>query len=138
MLDLHLWSASVNVRYVLHTPLGIYIYIILVGYISIHLCFCLSLLDYPSHLQHILLPLYAIPSPPSSFLSYLVNLYSFDDKRRNLQRQWPWQPQCHEPTTSRLVVGHVDLAFRDHDAKVTCQPQDATHGRKNPVNREEE
>jgi hypothetical protein len=34
-----------------------------------------------------LLPLHASPSPPSSFLSYLINLYSSDGKRQNLQWQ---------------------------------------------------
>jgi hypothetical protein len=56
MLDLHLClSASVNVRYVLHTQTFKFIYNkILVGYLSIHLYLYLSLLDYPSHLQHLL------------------------------------------------------------------------------------
>jgi hypothetical protein len=38
--------------------------------------------------------------------------------------------------TSRLVVGHVDLAFRDHGAKAICPPQDATHRRKAPVEKD--
>jgi hypothetical protein len=75
ILDLHIClSASVNVRYVLHTqPLGLYNNKILVGYLFIHLFLYLSLLDYPSHLPHLLLPLHAIPSPPTSILSYLIN-----------------------------------------------------------------
>jgi hypothetical protein len=64
--------------------------------------------------------LHAIFSPPSSFLSNTINPYSFDGKRWNLQRQWAWQQQGHESTTSQLVVGHVDIAFRDHGAKAMC------------------
>jgi hypothetical protein len=78
-------------------------------------------------------PLHAIFSPPSSFLSYPINPYSFDGKRQNLQCQQPWQQQCHESTTSQLVVGHADLAFRDYGANATCYSEDATYGRKKPV-----
>jgi hypothetical protein len=76
-----------------------------------------------------LLPFYAIPSPPSSFLSYFINPYSSAGKRWHLQRQWPWQ-QLHESIASSFVVGHADLAFRDHGAKATCPPQNAKYGRK--------
>jgi hypothetical protein len=34
---------------------------------------------------------------------------------------------------SRLVVGHAYSAFKDHGAKATCPPQDATRRKKGPV-----
>jgi hypothetical protein len=71
MLDLHLClSASVNVSYVLHTqPLGLYNNKILV-WVSLYpsLSLYLSMLDYPSHLQHFLPPFHAILSPLLAFL----------------------------------------------------------------------
>jgi hypothetical protein len=105
-----------------YNPLGLYKYNkILVGYLPIHPClFIYHFLDYSSHLQHFYQLLHAIFSPPSSFLSYLIKAYSLDGKRQNLQCQRPWLQQCHESTTSQLVVGHVDLAFRGHGAKATC------------------
>jgi hypothetical protein len=74
---------------------------------------------------------------PSLSFSYFVNPYSCDDKRWDSQCQWPWQQKRHESTTSRLVVGHADLAFTDHGAKATYPPQDATHGRKTPTKKDE-
>jgi hypothetical protein len=78
----------------------------------------------------LLLLLHAIPSPPSSFLSYVINPYSTDSKRQNLQHQWPWQQQHHESTTSRLVVGHVDPDLRDLGENATSKIIGATHRRK--------
>jgi hypothetical protein len=69
MFDLHLClSASVNVRPILHTqPLGLYNEIL--TWVSLYpsLSLYLSLLDYPSHLLHLLLPLHTILSPPLAF-----------------------------------------------------------------------
>jgi hypothetical protein len=49
MLDLDLClSPSVNLSYVLHTPLGLYNKI-LVGYLLLHLYYCLSPLKLPTH-----------------------------------------------------------------------------------------
>jgi hypothetical protein len=80
---------------------------------------------------------YPFTSP--SFLFYLIiHPYSSDGKGWNLQCQQPWQQQRHESTTSQLVVGHAELAFRDHGAKATCPQQDSTHRRKTPVKKDEE
>jgi hypothetical protein len=57
--------------------------------------------------------LHDIPSPPSSFLSYLIKPYSSEGKKWDMWCQWPWPQQRHESTTSQLVVGHADPAFRD-------------------------
>jgi hypothetical protein len=84
-----------------------------------------SSLDYPSHLQHLLLPFYAILAPSLGFLFYLINPYSSDDKSQNLQCQWP-QQQRLESTTSWLVVGHADLAFKELGENATSQIIGAT------------
>jgi hypothetical protein len=127
MLDFHLClSGSVNVRYVLYTqPLGLYNKILV--WVSLYP----SLLDCPSHLQHLLLLFHAILSSPSSFLSYLINPYCSGGKRQNLQCLWP-QQQCRESTTSQLHVGHVDVAFRDLGENATSKIRGDTHRRKNP------
>jgi hypothetical protein len=70
--------------------------------------------------------------------TYLINPYSFDGKRCDLQHPWPWKQQCYESTTSQVVLGHADLAFRDDGATATCQSKDAIHGRKIPIKKEEE
>jgi hypothetical protein len=64
MFDLHLClSTNVNVRSILHTqPLGLHNKILV--WVSLYL----SLLDYPSHLFHLLLPLRAIILPSLAFL----------------------------------------------------------------------
>jgi hypothetical protein len=63
MLDLDLrLSASVNVWYVLHTqPLGLY------NEILVYIYLYLSLLDYPSHLQHRFATVACYPFTSQSF-----------------------------------------------------------------------
>jgi hypothetical protein len=66
MIDLHLCLiASLNVRYILHTqPLGLYNKILVWVSLSL-LSLYLSLLDYPSHLQHLfaIISCYPFTSP---------------------------------------------------------------------------
>jgi hypothetical protein len=135
LFDLHLClSSSVDARYILHTqPLGLYNKI-LVGYGSIPPCLSICpcwiiVLTSNTFCYHCMLSFHL---PYLSFF-YLINPYSFDDKRWDLQCQWPWQQQRQESTTSRVVVGHVDPAFRDHGANATCQSRDAIHIRKTPI-----
>jgi hypothetical protein len=45
--------------------------------------------------------------------------------------------KCHESTTSQLVVGHADPAFRDLGENTTSQIIGVTHGSKNFVQKEE-
>jgi hypothetical protein len=70
MLDLHFYlSATVNVKYVLHTqPIGLYNKVLVWVSRYPSLSPYLSLLDYPYHLLHLLLPFHAILSPPLAFL----------------------------------------------------------------------
>jgi hypothetical protein len=67
---------------------------------------------------------------PHPFFFYLINPCSSVGKRWNLQCQWSWQQQRHESTTSRLVVGHSKLAFRNLGENATSQIIYATHRRK--------
>jgi hypothetical protein len=71
MLDLHLClSASVKVRYVLHTqPTGLYNKILVWVSLYASLSLYLSLLDYPSHLLRLLATIacYPFTSPSFSF-----------------------------------------------------------------------
>jgi hypothetical protein len=107
------------------------------GYLSINLCLYLSSLDYPSHLQHPFVIIACYPFHfPQPFIPYLINPYSSNSKRRNLEDQWP-QQQCHESTTSRLVVGHPDPTFRDLGENAMNQIIGATHRRKTPVRKDE-
>jgi hypothetical protein len=77
-------SASVNVRYVLHTQPLRFIYNKLV-WISLYspLSLHLSLLDYPSHLLHLLAIIACYPfTSPSLHFSYLIIPYSFVGERQ--------------------------------------------------------
>jgi hypothetical protein len=66
---------------------------------------------------------------PRIYFSYLVNPYSSNGKRQNLQ--------CHESTTSRLVDAHEYLAFRDLDENALSQIIGETHRRKTPIKEDE-
>jgi hypothetical protein len=70
MLDLDLClSVSVNGRYILHTQTLRFIYNKILVWVSLYPSLSLSLVDCLSYLQHLLLLLHAIPSPPSFFLT---------------------------------------------------------------------
>jgi hypothetical protein len=127
MFDLHLClSASVNVRNNLHTqPLELYnkilVWVSLSIFVSIYPCWIIFLTS-NTFCYRCMLSLHL----PHSSLLYLIKPYTPDDKRWNLQCQWPWWQQCHKSTTSRLVVGHAYSTFRDLGATTTCQSKDAT------------
>jgi hypothetical protein len=70
---------------------------------------------------------------PHPFFVYLINPYPSKGERWDMWCQWPWTQQLHESTTSRLVVGHVDPAFRDLGVNATGQIIGATYRRKTHV-----
>jgi hypothetical protein len=83
-------------------------------------------------------PLHAMLSPPVAFLFLIQQSLLLRWQKTEAQpRQCPWQRQREESTTSQVVVGHEDLAFRDWGANETCQSKDASHGRNDPVKKEE-
>jgi hypothetical protein len=83
-------------------------------------------------------PLHAILPPLLAFFFYLINPYSSNGKRRDLQHQRPWQQQYQKSTTSGVVVGHTYSTFRDHGENAMAQFIGATHRRKTHIKKEEE
>jgi hypothetical protein len=119
-------SASVNVRYILHTQPLRFIYNKILVWVSLYPPFVG--LSFSPSTPFATVACYHFTSPSSSL--YLINPYSFNGKRWNLQCQWPWRQQCHKSTISWVVVGHAYPAFRDLGATTTCQLKDAMNRRK--------
>jgi hypothetical protein len=100
MLDLHLClSASVNVRYILHTTLGLYNKILVWVSLYPSLSLYLSLLDYPSHLLHLLATVacYPFTSPSFSFLSYQLLLFRWQKVKSASCQSKRCHPQKEDP-----------------------------------------
>jgi hypothetical protein len=126
MLDLHLClSASANVRYILHTQPLRFIYNKIIVWVSLYPSLSLSIFGELSfipptpfcyrckislHLPHPFFPISStLTLPTTKDRIFNTNGYG-NNNVRNPPSLYPW-----------VVVGHVDLPFRDLGESATCQ-----------------
>jgi hypothetical protein len=129
MLDLHLClSASVDVRYILHTQPLRFIYNKILVFVSLYPCLSLSIFGGLSflppthfcyrcmlslHLPHLFFPISSTLTLPTTkdgiFGIFNTNCHG-NNNVRNPPSLYSW-----------VVVGHVDLPFRDLGDSATCQ-----------------